>query len=171
MKSFKVNRLYTVVCHSENTRYGFRHLAELQRNYPHWEILAHAKACYYNRTWESYDFQSVIHDVLSKAFNKVTAKRYRKKIDAEALGHVNDHFNLVAGIAKLGEILCEKPEDQNAWKKRMIATVPGIDFPEEFNALSEEEKEKRLNGVIGVLAEKSPSASSGTTSSPTGGAS
>lgn len=151
VKFFKVNRIYSVVCRSENTRYGFHHLAELrQGSIP----IDHATACYYNRTWESYTFQSVIHRVLSKAFDKKIVKRYMKKIDAEALGHVNDHFNLVANIAKLGDILCEKSEDKNAWKKRMISTVPGIDIPEEFDKLPEDEKAKRLDGVIDVMSEK-----------------
>lgn len=151
-KFFHVSKVHTIVCRCESTRYGFRHLATLLGKYS--EVISKTKCCYYNRTWESYEFQSVIHSLLFKVFNKQTAKRYMKKIDAEAHGHVNDHFNLVANIAKLGDILCEKPEDQNAWKKRMISTVPGIDIPEDFDKLPEDEKAKRLDGVIGVMSEK-----------------
>lgn len=64
MKIFKVNEHITVVCQSENTRYGFRHLATLMVD---GKEDTKAKACYYNRTWERYEFESVFSDVLHKS--------------------------------------------------------------------------------------------------------
>ena len=69
MKIFKLTKDFSVVCNSEGTRYGFRHLASLCRDGAE---VCKAKACYYNRTWESYTFQSVLHDVINKYFDKKT---------------------------------------------------------------------------------------------------
>ena len=49
---------------SEDTRYGFRHLVELQKN--GW-IMATAKNCYYNRTWERYYGESTINAAIERA--------------------------------------------------------------------------------------------------------
>ena len=43
------------------TRYSWGHTAEVSVNY---EVIARAKYRYYNRTWESYRYQSVIHAAL-----------------------------------------------------------------------------------------------------------
>ena len=146
-KTFTLDNGAVVECGWQNTNYGFRHLAVL-RQYP---LRVEAKACYYNRTWESYEYASVVHSAIRKAFPK-EADALITKVDDQARGRINDQFGMIAGIAKLGEILCEKPEEKNDWKKRMrTAGMPGIDFPEGFDALSEDEKQRRLDGVINSL--------------------
>jgi hypothetical protein len=65
MRSFKLNDKYLIICKSESTRYGFRHLASLMKN--GYEI-AKSKACYYNRTWECFEFESVIIELINKVF-------------------------------------------------------------------------------------------------------
>lgn len=53
---------WTFTCWSENTRYGFRHLCyATQDGHEGWEPYK-GKRCYYNRTWERYQFQSVLQD-------------------------------------------------------------------------------------------------------------
>jgi len=149
MDSFRVNAQYNIYCRSEKTRYGFRHLAELCLGGC---VVEKSKACYYNRTWESYEFQSVIHRVLQNHFSPQLAARYMKKLDARARGECDRRFGAVAAVAKLGELLCNKPEEKNAWKKRMLGTVPGVDFPDDFDALPEGEKQKRLDGAIAAIS-------------------
>lgn len=68
MKLFTKNyngKNYNFICQSQNTRYGFRHLCEMQNENGY--ILASVKICYYNRTWEAYDFQSVLKKACNKA--------------------------------------------------------------------------------------------------------
>lgn len=149
-KTFKVNDNISIKCWHENTRYGFRHLAEL---YINGELVQKAKACYYNRTWESYEYQSVLKSALDKALkNKLldydtwlAAQKWAddyKESDGGILG-------MASMVAALGDILAgDKIEDQNNWKKRMLSTVPGIDFPEDWDKLPEEEKKRRLDGAI-----------------------
>lgn len=82
MRIFNLNEKYSVVCHSEGTRYGFRHLATLMVDGR--EGWVTAKACYYNRTWESFEFQTVLYLLLEKAvkekvFTEEQAQEFRNK--------------------------------------------------------------------------------------------
>ena len=80
MRVFKINNKISVVCQSESTRYGFRHLATLIYNGYEQET---AKACYYNRTWERYTFESVLKRLLSKTttLSEKEKKIYKNKIE------------------------------------------------------------------------------------------
>jgi hypothetical protein len=148
-KTFKVGENVEVQCGWEKTRYGFRHLAILRGEGKRVET----KACYYNRTWEAYEYASVIHAAIHKAFNEDLADQYIKEIDNTAHGRMSDTFKMVAGIAKLGEIFCSTTHDTNDWKARMLkAGLPGIDMPEDFDNLPEDEKQRRLDGAIAWLA-------------------
>jgi hypothetical protein len=62
---FKFDESRSIVCESQNTRYGFRHLATLFINGQ--EGWLKAKCCYYNRTWESFEFETVVKELLEKA--------------------------------------------------------------------------------------------------------
>jgi hypothetical protein len=147
MKTFTLPDGNTIECRSENTRYGFRHLAELNGT--------RYKACYYNRTWEQYDFQTVAHGVIDKYYDKITAIDYKQVVDKVALGQIDREFGFIGAIAKLGEVICDNIEDKNKWKARMLkAGLSGLDFPDDFDSLPEEEKERRLNEVIRLTSEK-----------------
>lgn len=65
MRIFNLSKEYNVVCTSEGTRYGFRHLATLHRN---GFSIAHSKVCYYNRTWEYYEFETVLRRIINDNF-------------------------------------------------------------------------------------------------------
>lgn len=80
MKIFKLDKEYKAVCQSESTRYGFRHLATLIHN-GH-ETGYKAKCCYYNRTWESFEFESVLHQLINNnAKNDVQKKIWLNNIN------------------------------------------------------------------------------------------
>ena len=78
MNLLRLDPEYTVTTYSESTRNGFRHVAILFRN--GYEVNK-ATANYLNRTWESYDFQTVLHKLLDKSFDKDKAKSLKEKID------------------------------------------------------------------------------------------
>jgi len=84
MRTFQLSNGYTVVCRAESTRYGFRHLAHLMHN--GFEV-AKDKACYYNRTWERYPYETVIHGVLYKYFGDAATETYYLEADKQGLGH------------------------------------------------------------------------------------
>jgi hypothetical protein len=65
MKIFNLDNEYNVVCEWKNTSYGFRHIAILHRA---GREVARAKTCYYNRTWECYDFETTLIKIIEDNF-------------------------------------------------------------------------------------------------------
>jgi hypothetical protein len=59
----QINEDKYIVCESVGTRYGFRHDAKLFVN--GYEV-EKAKICYYNRTWEAFQFQTVVLKLIEK---------------------------------------------------------------------------------------------------------
>jgi hypothetical protein len=72
MTTFKLNDQYTVVCESQNTRSGFRHVAVLMDN--DYEVYR-TKITYQNRTWERYEFQSVLYKLIETYFKNDVLNR------------------------------------------------------------------------------------------------
>jgi hypothetical protein len=151
-KIFKITDNAEVRCSWFKTNYGFKHEAEL---YYDGLFQCSAKVCYYNRTWESFEYETVLGSVLRKAhfFDDSVAEiisRYRNKNIEE----VNQQFSTIAGLAKMGELLSDDKKEQNDWKKRMLdagLSGLGLDMPDNWDSLSEDDKERRLNSVITML--------------------
>lgn len=60
-------------CTFERTRYGFRHLCILIYYDLNGDIIdgsAHDKCCYYNRTWESYPYRTVMCKTVMRAIDE-----------------------------------------------------------------------------------------------------
>ena len=153
MKTFRINDKLQIVCDWQKTRNGFKHTAKLKG--PYFNTISETKVCYLNRTWESFEFETVIEKLLS--FNtdiipKQTITKFLKRQKGEYKKQTKSMFNSVAGIAKIGEILCNDQKETNDWKKRMLlAGLPGLGIPANWNTLTESEKENRLNNVINEL--------------------
>jgi hypothetical protein len=77
MKIFELGNKYQAVCVSEGTRYGFRHVATLLHN---GREIAKTKCCYYNRTWESFEFESVLRKLIEGNFDVNKKQKYLKHI-------------------------------------------------------------------------------------------
>jgi hypothetical protein len=148
-KTFVLDDETRISCGYQKTNYGFRHLAVVRRGFYE---KGKAKVCYYNRTWESYEYQTVVHKAIRNTFPKDAAEKHiaaieEKKQDDGGLG-------FIAGIAKLGDIFCDKPEESNAWKIRMLKAGlenKGLNIPDDFDSLPEDEKQRRLDGAIESL--------------------
>jgi hypothetical protein len=84
-QTFKINDKLTIVCRAENTRYGFRHIAELLDEYCRATSIT-AKVCYYNRTWEAWRFQTVI----CKLVEKIPESTLSKEEKAFYLAKIHD---------------------------------------------------------------------------------
>lgn len=153
LKTFKVNEKISINCWSEDTSYGFRHLASL---YINGFIRNTSKRCYYNRTWESYQYESVLKKLCEE--NKSLSQEEKElfytfiknyeKIERE---RVNQEFSMIAGIMQLGSLISNNQKDSNDWKERMLKAGfenKGLIMPDNWNELSEDEKEKRLNNII-----------------------
>lgn len=69
MRMFTLNKNYTVICESEDTRNGFRHVATLLKNGSlYGSEKARATKSYTNRTWERFQFESVLLKLVNDNF-------------------------------------------------------------------------------------------------------
>ena len=155
MAKFIIGRNIWVECESENTRYGFRHLATLYNNYSERGFY---KACYYNRTWERFEFESVLEGLYNQAKKNGTLSAYYlgrfKKMIKNGGEKEMRAIKSVAMIASLGNIFCQDQKSKNDWKSRMLKAGlgnQGLIMPDDWESLSETEKETRLNGAISTL--------------------
>jgi hypothetical protein len=151
-KVFLLNDQYSIKCTWQSTRYGFRHLASLI-SLPDYNEVCKTKACYYNRTWESFEYESVIQDLLRKTdlLTDEQKNEFLNRIRQEDHEEVNSMFKSLAGIMQLGAILTDNKKDANDWKTRMLKAGlgdKGLIMPDDWNELPEEDKEQRLNNVI-----------------------
>lgn len=152
MNTFTLPDNYEIACTAEKTRYGFRHLAYLLKN---GQEIARDKACYYNRTWEAFEFQTVAHGAIDKYFDGDNAQEYKQIVNKQGREGVDSMFRNVGLLAKLGDVFGNTTEEKNKWKKRMLGSgLTGLDFPEDFDELPESEKESRLNKVIDYALDK-----------------
>ncbi len=153
MKIFKINKNFEIVCEWKKTRNAFKHVATLLKN---GNEVDSTKICYLNRTWERYEFESVLKKLLDRTelLTDKEKKDFLSRSADEDKKETDSQFKMVAGIAKLGEIFGETKKEKNDWKVRMLKAGlanRGLTMPEDWNELSEAEKEKRLNGVLGEL--------------------
>lgn len=150
MKLFKINKRIEIVCDAESTRSGFRHLATL---FVDGTETAKGKCTYQNRTWESYEFQSVLSNVVNKA--DLTEKD--RELCKVFISNYKEHDTVMKStmmVASLGDLFCDNKKDKNDWKKRMLKAGlenRGLQFPEDWDKLSEEEKETRLNKSMEMM--------------------
>lgn len=135
---------------TQDTNYGFRHLAE----YSGPEGRANAKCLYYNRTWETYEYQSVIHAVIDAA-GVEDPEALKKVIDEAQLKKVNDSFGMLSAIMGVADVLSDKPEETADFKLRMLKAQFGdaLIVPEDWDQLTPEVKNDRLDKISAMLKE------------------
>ena len=154
-KTFQLKDGYEIIAHWEKTRNGFRHIAILMKD---GSEVDRAKATYLNRTWESYEYQSVINTLLDKTkiLSEIEKKAFLQKGEMQAKKEADEMFGNIGAIAKLGEIMTSNKKEANDWKARMIKAGlgSGIQMPEDWDKLTEDEKESRLNKVIEYMKPK-----------------
>lgn len=158
MQNFNLKDGYYILCEYKKTRQAFKHTAKLIReasgtgeDYQPEEILDECKICYLNRTWERYEYESV----LSKMLDRIEWITPEEKKTVLERGSIDDpamkNLKQIGMIASLGNILTNTKEESNDWKKRMLKAGlegRGLIMPEDWDELSEDDKQKRLDGAI-----------------------
>jgi hypothetical protein len=150
MKKFNLGKGIEAVCDAKKTRNGFKHTATLFVNNQEMDSV---KICYLNRTWERYEFQSVLKKLIDET---KSLSEEQKKVARELVGHYKEDsgFGFVATMAKMGELFGANQQEKNNWKKRILTAgleKQGLEFPDDWDGLPEDIKEARLNQVIEEL--------------------
>lgn len=128
----KVNgKEITFRCHTTNTRTGFCHTA----HYTGWDYnLTDTKATYYNRTWERFEYESVLKRAIDKLPEDVRQQVYDQIIDHKAAEEEQKAEEQFQAFKKLHEGL----SDEN--KERLANS--GIEIHSESD----------MKGVMGLMA-------------------
>jgi len=156
MKTFTINKNLTVECEYYETRYSWGHKAYLLRD---GRQIDYKKIVYQNRTWESYEFESILSCLAgSKELTLKEQTLFKKKIASnwkdESDAKVKKEFGAIGAIAMLGDMFGKTQKESNDWKARMLKAGlenKGLIMPDDWETLSEDDKEARLNAVINCL--------------------
>lgn len=156
---FKINDKLAIGAENYRTSRSWGHKAHLYRvRTPEYndELIESDKIRYYNRTWEAYEFQSIMYSLIDKALKHKVITQAEYDTCYEFIKNYTEpsRFNRVAMIAKMGELLTENQAQANDWKARMLKAGIGeaLDMPADWSTLSEDEKQSRLDKAIQALA-------------------
>jgi hypothetical protein len=154
-KEFAIDDKTRIVATSDNTRNGFRHTAVL---FVDGKEVDKSVAHYQNRIWESYEYQSVVDDLINKSSYVPKEKKdaLKNTFAGKTREEMNSNFNSIGAVASLGDVFAKTEKEKNDWKLRMVKAGLGKGFsePSNWNTLSEKEKGKRLDTVIKHLNKK-----------------
>jgi hypothetical protein len=70
---------------------------------------------------------------------------------------MTNQLKTISAVMALGEIFADNQKDKNDWKERMLRAGlegQGLNMPDDWATLDEDERQRRLDGVIGVLGDK-----------------
>jgi len=76
MKIFELDKKYSVICDTKKNKTGFKHIATLCRYGQNVETISKQ---YYNRTWESFTYETILLLIIACYFNEETEKKQRYK--------------------------------------------------------------------------------------------
>jgi len=150
MRSFNITERIEIRCESKGNMQGFKHVATL---YIDGVKRQTASVQYINRTWERYDFQTVMQCLVEKS--KVLSDAEKKVCQKFLAGDHADMslFKNTAMVAAMGDIFGKTKKEKNDWKTRMLKAgleKKGLMIPEDWDELDEDEKEKRLNKLVAL---------------------
>lgn len=118
-------------CYTTDTRCGFCHTA----HYVGWEYnLTDTKASYYNRTWERFEYESVLKRAIDKLPEDVRQQVYDQIIDHKAAEEEQKAEEQFEAFKKLHEGLSEENKERLA------------------NSGIEMHSEADVKGVMGLMA-------------------
>lgn len=81
MKEFKFNENVKAVCEYKPTRNGFLHKATLYENA---KIIGTAQISYINRTWECFEYETVLYKLIEKFYENEELEELRNILKLRA---------------------------------------------------------------------------------------
>jgi hypothetical protein len=73
MRIFNLDEVYSIVCNSKSTRNGFKHVATLCKN---GQNIYETKICYLNRTWERFQYESILLKIIDEFIAQCDRQKY-----------------------------------------------------------------------------------------------
>ena len=101
----------TFSCYTTDTRCGFCHTAHLMG----WKYdITDTKASYYNRTWERFEYESVLKRAIEKLPTEIRQQVYDQIIDGKAAEEEKKVEEQVEAFKKLHDSLSEENKERLA---------------------------------------------------------
>lgn len=93
---------------------------------------------------------------VERKFHRIPHKDFKNSFEkAKGPQDKPDHLKTVGLVSAMFGILSENDKEAKVkYQKRFYENVPGLQFPDDWDQLSTEEKEKRLDGVNKIALEK-----------------
>lgn len=134
-----------------DSRDGFNHFATLYNK--EGGILGEAKIHYINRTWESYDYQSVLRRLLNDKSGRWLSDKEKEATNQFLNSDLTDWsgFKSIAAFGALAEVLGTGLKQKNELKMKAVKSLKGLEVPEEWENLPEAEKAKRLDKTLELI--------------------
>ena len=143
-KIFNISKTERIECYVGKTRNGFKHTAEFFKGN---KMIEHRSVSYLNRTWERFEFDTVIEELLEKMKLSETVKaRIKKAVEDINMGNRVSMDRSMLALTALGDVFYKNKAKKNEFKVRMLK-AKGVSFPSDWDSLSESVKEKRLKKV------------------------
>ena len=125
-------------------------------------LILKEKVRYYNRTWESYKFETVLKNLYFEAKKKNLLSAYHLRLFKKMIDNggkveakrIKQEFKTVAMVASLGSIFGKTQKESNDWKARMIKAglgSKGLIMPDDWDELDEDTKQTRLDAIIKMM--------------------
>jgi len=149
--TFNISDSLIVECETTNTRDGFRHNAILFRN---GERVTKTGISYLNRTWESYEYESVLERLASKKRAGITKEESETIAQFAKDYKPGNPLKTVGMAAAMLALLAPNEKEANQSKLRILRAIPGVNVPDNWDSLDEAEKSRRLDGVIKIATEE-----------------
>lgn len=140
---FKVtvkNKEYVFTCYTQDTSYGFRHICcDEYNNTTECRLIKNAivaKCSYYNRTWERFEYETVLAQAIKKSVKKEHYQEvYDVLIDKKAQKNSEECEKFLASFEKTWNSLSDKNKDhvKNGLGDNLITT------------------QEQAEGVLGVM--------------------
>ena len=127
-------------CSTYKSPYSWGHYVEVYSD--DYRRIDDLKCTYYNRTWESYCYQSILHEALRRN----GLDEYKKEIDAKGTGNVKQELKAMGGIVAMAGLLQDNPKDKNDRELKALELVSGglVTRPDDWETLTTEDQAKRL---------------------------
>jgi hypothetical protein len=147
MTHFTVNDSIYFECVRKKTRMAFKHEGYISVR----GQITHAKICYQNRTWESFEYESLLQKLADRA--KLSADDHRIVMRFITGYSEPSPFGALVGVAKLGEIFGNTSKEKTDWKVRMLKAGLGdsMSLPDDWNSLPDDVKAARIDAAIAAL--------------------
>lgn len=147
--TFQLPDGYTLETRTKSTRSGTQEISVLLKD---GKEISQGDYFWSNRPWQSYTYdESNQHAIANSNLPPEVKDKLKKSLDRTQTEKWKDEEKQMKAMGLIAEIMSNDKKQANKNKVNLLKAKYGkaLDFPDDFESLPEEEKERRLNKAIG----------------------